>query len=354
MKVYDVVFDEDIDEGVYSISVVGNPAMKSSFIALKEQNTTIQLAEVDKKERTLLGVVLIPDKEIPRNIKGEQFFIRFSKETIKAAAHAFLKNGHQRNSSLEHEVKLEGMSVVESWIVKDPNMDTANAYGLPKEDIKEGSFVVKMKCDNDDIYNKALAGEITGFSIDGLFRLNEINLKSDSMSKKTIKESLQEVLVEMGLVKKEVKLTELKLKDGKTVVAFEGEKPEVGKPVFILSGDEKNPLKEGEHELESGEILFVDKDGLVAEEVKDEVNTEIKAEMKAVITTVKKDHDAVLVTLKDSHKTEMDAKDVIIKALELKLEQKPAADKIALAVLEAAEPSNSAERLMSIINKSRN
>ena len=56
---------------------------------------------------------------------------------------------------------------MQSWVVKDPKNDTANAYGLPKEDIKEGSWIVLYKCDNKEIYNKAINGEIKGFSIDG-------------------------------------------------------------------------------------------------------------------------------------------------------------------------------------------
>ena len=192
MKYYTVLFDENEDTGLFGISVVGNPAMESMFLTLKKDEKPLQLAEVDRKEKTLLGVALIPDKPIYRNVEGEEFYITFPKETIKAAAHSFIKNGYQKNSSLEHETKLEGMSVVEAWIVKDPENDTANAYGLPKEDIVEGAFVVKMKCDNEEIYNKALSGEIKGFSIDGLFNLKEINLKSDEMDVTKLGEKIAE------------------------------------------------------------------------------------------------------------------------------------------------------------------
>ena len=175
---YEAVYDEE-SENVYSVSLVENPAMESAFITLKKQTESIKLAEVDKKERTLLGIALIPNKPIYRNQDGSEFYITFPKETIQASAHDFLKKGFQLNSKLEHEDEIKGISFVESWIVKDPKNDTANAYALPKEDIVEGAWVLKMKCDNDEIYNKALSGEIKGFSIDGLFSLKEVKSKNN-------------------------------------------------------------------------------------------------------------------------------------------------------------------------------
>ena len=176
MEIYNVVFDAEKDLGVYGISVVAEGAMESKFIALNKQEK-IQLAEVDSKEYILAGVALIPDKDVYRNQDGREFYLRFSADTIKEVAHSFIKNGFQGNSTIEHQDKIEGVSIVQSWVVRDPENDTANAYGLPKEDIKKGSWIVLYKCDNKEVYDKALKGEITGFSIDGLFNLEKVNLK---------------------------------------------------------------------------------------------------------------------------------------------------------------------------------
>jgi len=56
MITYEAVYDPE-SENVYSVSLVENPAMESMFITLKKQDNVIQLAEVDKKERTLLGIM---------------------------------------------------------------------------------------------------------------------------------------------------------------------------------------------------------------------------------------------------------------------------------------------------------
>lgn len=267
METYKVVFDEEKDKGVFAISLVESPAMESEFIALSKENK-IQLTEVDRKERTLLGVALIPDKPIYRNTDGKEYNIVFDKETIKMAAHNFIKQGYQGNSSIEHENKINGVSIVEAWMVKDPKNDTANAYNLPKDDIVEGAWVVKMKCENDEIYNKALNGEVKGFSIDGLFSLEKINLKQDDKMNKIDKamNSLKEMFVSLTSEDeaKKVELGKIATADG-VMIQYEGETLEAGVSVFVMQDEQQIPLPVGEYELEDGKILVVSEDGLVTE-----------------------------------------------------------------------------------------
>ena len=52
---------------------------------------------------------------------------------------------------MEHaSKKLEGMTVVESWIVEDLVHDKSKKYGL---DMPIGTWMVSMKVDNDEIWN---------------------------------------------------------------------------------------------------------------------------------------------------------------------------------------------------------
>ncbi len=106
--------------------------------------------------------------------------------------------------------------------------------------------------------------------------------------KQNIKDSiliaLKDIFGKGEVEKAEIQMGQLKLSDGKSVIEFEGETPEIGKPVFGLSEDksEKFPLPEGEHELENGEKLHVDKNGLVAETPAEEpsANKEVEALME--------------------------------------------------------------------------
>ena len=59
------------------------------------------------------------------------------------------------------------MTVVESWIVDNPKIDKSAHYGL---NVPEGTWMVSMKVDNDDIWNEFVkTGKVKGFSIEGYF-----------------------------------------------------------------------------------------------------------------------------------------------------------------------------------------
>jgi hypothetical protein len=74
-------------------------------------------------------------------------------------------NSNQNNATLEHNEKLKGMSVVESWITEGKNDKSMNyGFNFPK-----GTWVISMKVNNDEIWNKVKLGEVKGFSIEGYF-----------------------------------------------------------------------------------------------------------------------------------------------------------------------------------------
>ena len=60
----------------------------------------------------------------------------------------------------------------------------------------------------------------------------------------------------------EVKLAQMKLKDGITVIEAEAFEPE--QAVFIVNGEERIAMPVGEYELEDGNILKVDVEGIIS------------------------------------------------------------------------------------------
>jgi len=193
MKVYEAIFKEGQTEGVYALSVVEDPAMQDMWIALSEQPQTIEFAQVDQEKRLLLGAALIPNKRIYRNIDGNEFYITFSEQTIESLAHEFMKRQYNNNSSEEHQVKLSGMSVVQSWIVEDPEKDKSSIYGKSYE---KGTWVAMMKVDNDEAWAKVKSGELKGFSIDAFLALQEINLKTEINMNDEAKKSLKDEILD--------------------------------------------------------------------------------------------------------------------------------------------------------------
>jgi hypothetical protein len=166
MRIIELILDEeDFEAGIDAISIVESPAIESSFVALKNQE--IKLAEVDKERRILMGALLIPEKPIYRTDEDGEYYIFFSKETINKASQLFLQNGNQSNSTLEHAKPLDGLTLVESWIVEDKEKDKTALYGL---DAPVGSWVGSVKVNNEKVWQDyILSGKCRGFSIEGFF-----------------------------------------------------------------------------------------------------------------------------------------------------------------------------------------
>ena len=188
MKIIELILDEDQEDiGVDAISIVESPAIESDFVALKNQE--IKLAEVDKEKKILMGALLIPNKPIYRNGEEGEYYIYFSKDTIVKASQMFLQNGKQSNSTLEHSKALNGLTLVESWIVEDKAKDKTALYGL---DVPVGTWMGSVKVNNDDVWNEYVkTNKVKGFSIEGYF--------ADKME--SPKENVEEQMAEQLLSK---------------------------------------------------------------------------------------------------------------------------------------------------------
>ena len=108
MNIIELILDDDEAIGVEAISVVENPAIESDFIALNNQE--IQLAEINKEKRLLMGALLIPKKPIYRRDGDNEYYVFFSKDTVLKASQMYLQNGYQSNSTLEHKSELKDLN----------------------------------------------------------------------------------------------------------------------------------------------------------------------------------------------------------------------------------------------------
>ena len=190
-QIIELIIDEESDiAGIQAISIVDNPAIEEDFIALKSQE--VKLAEVDKDKKIIMGPALIPNKKIFRKFGEQEYFIYFSEDTVKKASELFLTKGNQNNSTLEHEIKLNGLSVVESWIIEDEKQDKSNKYGF---NLPVGTWMVSMKVNNDDVWNNYVkSGKVKGFSIEGHF-IDAIKYEQDQeLEALSIIEELTDIL----------------------------------------------------------------------------------------------------------------------------------------------------------------
>jgi hypothetical protein len=87
-----VLSEEDLEAGVDAISIVSEGAIEEDFIALSKKD--VNLKTIDKEQRILMGPALIPDKMIYRREEENEYYIYFSKETVKKVSEAYLKRGY--------------------------------------------------------------------------------------------------------------------------------------------------------------------------------------------------------------------------------------------------------------------
>ncbi len=183
MNIIELILDENDElNGVDAISLVEYPAIEENFVALK--NHKIEFKSIDEDKRIVVGLALIPNKPIYRRNGDKEFYIFFSKDTVRRSAELYLKNHNNNNATLEHKLKAEGVSVVESWIVENPEKDKTSLYGL---NAVEGSWAVVMKIYNDEVWKDVKAGTYKGLSIEGYFA-DKLEMPKD----KGIKDELSE------------------------------------------------------------------------------------------------------------------------------------------------------------------
>jgi hypothetical protein len=279
MDTYKVMFNEEDNEGVYAVSLVSDPAIGVQFITLSQQKE-IQLATINEEQRILLGAVLIPNQPIYRNQDGHEFNIVFPAETIKQVQQNFSRQGYQNNSTIEHSgTQIEDVTFVETWIKMDEVHDKSVHYGF-NEPI--GTWFAAMKVNNDEIWNDYVkTGKVKGFSIDGVFDMEKVNLKSEYMNINEIVNAIKDGFASIKLSNEteqvEVAMATMMLKDGVTVL--EAESFDAGVPVFIVAENgDKVPAPIGEHELEDGRILVITQEGVIAE-IKDAVAEEVGSDV---------------------------------------------------------------------------
>ena len=193
MKIVELLIDEEqLLSGIEAISIVDQPAIEENFIALSKQHE-VKLAQVDEEKRILMGAALVPDKNIYRKDGEDEYYIYFSKDTVRKASQLFLMRGNQNKSTLEHQAELHGLSVVESWIIEDEVHDKSRKYDM---DLPVGTWMVSMKVNNDEVWDKYVkTGLVKGFSIEGYFtdklQMSAINDIEDE-------EEAREILLEIA------------------------------------------------------------------------------------------------------------------------------------------------------------
>src|SRR3990170_1357358 len=138
------------------ISIVRDPAIEKSFHLFSKEKEH-SFAKIDFEKQIIVGPAMTANKNILRYNKETDTYFNcfFSEETVVKCSELFLKNSNHTKTNLEHgelltSNQIEGCYVTQSWIVKDPEHDTASFYGFTPT---KGDWFIAMKIENPSLWS---------------------------------------------------------------------------------------------------------------------------------------------------------------------------------------------------------
>ena len=138
---------------------------------------------------------MIPLKNIYRYDADtdSDYYVYFSKDTVKRCAYSYLKNNNHHKATYQHEERVSGVLTVESWIIEDSKTDKSTLYGYS---LPAGTWMVKMSITNPDLWEKVKTGDVKGLSIEGFFTSKYESMQKQQPTTEEILSALNEIISE--------------------------------------------------------------------------------------------------------------------------------------------------------------
>jgi|TARA_R110000822_G_scaffold99593_1_gene224580 hypothetical protein len=168
-KIVELIISDDSQElAIDAISLVTAPAIEQDFVYFGKDKNNLTFAKVDEEKRMLVSPALIPEKSILRHDPQTQsdYYVYFSKATVRKASELYLKHNNHHKATYQHQDRVSGVLTVESWIIEDSKLDKSTLYGFS---LPVGTWMVKMKIDNEELWQEIKSGSLRGLSIEGYF-----------------------------------------------------------------------------------------------------------------------------------------------------------------------------------------
>ena len=148
---------------------------------------------IDEEQRVVVGPAMIPHKMILRKDEnGNPYYVYFTEKTIRDISEDYFQEYKHNNTNVEHNSAAtnDKNTLLESWIVEDPERDKAAALGFS---VPRGAWMVSYKINDDETWNQIKEGKLKGFSVEGYFVE-----KADAMQK--VEDTYQEILDILGQI----------------------------------------------------------------------------------------------------------------------------------------------------------
>ena len=307
MKRFELKKKDWLESSVFRIALVENPAIETDFIFLSKEDKPIQLS-VQEEKRMIYSPVLIPDKIIPRvTDAGDPYEIYFTGDTIVEIAKDYMLKKitlGEWNSEHNENQKLDGVDVVENWIVQNPLNDKATELGfkVPAKTWMQGTYI-----SNDEVWAKIKNGTYKGISVEADMAHELTQLNKSEMTNTNVK--LDAILTKLGqlLPSKKTELASMDVGEGVLIYA---ESFEEGAKVY--SDEAMTIPAEGSFEVD-GKTITIEGGVLVsmteAEDMMEDKKEEMAEEesVEVVKEVAKEDVSVLIDTLVDAVAAQVEA-----------------------------------------------
>lgn len=196
LPIYQISIDDYDEAGIDLISFVSNPAILVKGVTLADNKPILQF-KLSEEQMIVAGAVLIPDLKIYRyDEEIGEYYVTFSKETIKKMVERFNQNPKKDMFNIEHTEKIAPAFMLGSWIIESEDYDKSKMYGF--DNLPVGTFFAEVKITDKDFWEKEIKKEGRyGFSIEGLLglKMSEL-LKKTDISKEEIEIFEEDIISE--------------------------------------------------------------------------------------------------------------------------------------------------------------
>ena len=188
LPIYRISIDlENPNTTVSFNSLVSNPAHEKSFQTFSK----VQRYEFNDEKQIVTGVAISADFPIYRKQGSEEFYVVFDKQAISDIVVDYSRKGNFNNLNVEHKSN----DVLKSaFMVMLYQIDNEKGFTAPErfKDESDGSLLVSYKILDKDEYERAK--ELTGFSIEGDFVIEELMKETENEFLTQVIEDLKSML----------------------------------------------------------------------------------------------------------------------------------------------------------------
>lgn len=197
LKEIELIVEDENTDFLTAMGFVSSPAIEVPLMYFNNSKSNYTLAKLDEEQGIVVSPALIPEKRIYRynQFTNEEYYVYFSKETIRKLSQNFLISGHHVNTTEEHTQPIKGVHLIYSWIVENQHDQIITKYGF--KNIPDGTWVVSYKIENEDIKEKIRNGEIRGLSIEAWLSEKFDNSSHSAKKDEDLIEQIKNVLKEI-------------------------------------------------------------------------------------------------------------------------------------------------------------